>query len=150
MNMAQTKRVLSFLLCAVLIAAMALSMMGCNEQKKEGGDTATAAVAPNGENELGQGNTTFTFAVTDKDGNTNTFLIHTDKETVGEALMEHGLLQGEEGAYGLYVKTVNGITADYDVDKTYWAFYVNGEYAMTGVDVTTVTEGATYAFKVEK
>ena len=36
------------------------------------------------------------------------------------------------------------MTADYDTDKSYWSFYVNGEYAMTGVDGTTVEEGATY------
>ena len=56
----------------------------------------------------------------------------------------------EEGDYGLYVKTVNGVTADYDVDQTYWAFYINGEYASTGVDATSVTAGDTYSFKVEK
>ncbi len=177
MNKTHNIRVLSFLLCAVLIAAMALGMMGCNEQPKtNGGDTTptTTAVTNDGEttstttamtndgettptttattndNELGQGAVTFTFTVTDKEGNSTEFIIHTDKAVVGEALMEHGLVQGEEGAYGLYVKTVNGITADYDVDKTYWAFYVNGEYAMTGVDKTAVTEGASYAFKVEK
>ena len=48
------------------------------------------------------------------------------------------------------MKTVNGVTADYDKDGTYWAFYINGEYAMSGVDTTAVEEGATYAFKVEK
>ena len=58
--------------------------------------------------------------------------------------------EGEDGQYGLYVKTVNGITADYDVDGTYWAFYINGEYAMSGVDVTDIAAGSTYAFKVEK
>ena len=41
-------------------------------------------------------------------------------------------------------------TADYDVDQTYWAFYVNGEYASTGVDSTKIEEGAAYSFKVEK
>ncbi len=73
-----------------------------------------------------------------------TFTIKTDKDTVGAALMEHDLITGEEGQYGLYVKAVNGITADYDVDQTYWAFYIGGEYAMTGVDTTEITEGATY------
>ena len=51
--------------------------------------------------------------------------------------------------YGLYVKEVNGITADYDVDGTYWAFYINDEYASTGVDSTNITEGDNYSFKVE-
>ena len=71
--------------------------------------------------------------VVDKEGTETSFEIHTDKKMVGEALQECGLLEGEDGPYGLYVKTVNGITADYDVDQTYWAFYINGEYAMTGV-----------------
>ena len=43
-----------------------------------------------------------------------------------------------------------GITADYDVDQTYWAFYVNGEYAMTGVDSTAIEEGVAYSLKIEK
>ena len=58
--------------------------------------------------------------------------------------MEHGLIAGEEGDYGLYVKVVNGITADYDVDQSYWAFYIDGDYAMSGVDTTAITEGVTY------
>lgn len=99
---------------------------------------------------LGEGQTVFSFNVTDADGNETNFEIHTDKETVGEALLELNLIAGEDSEYGLYVKTVNGITADYDKDQTYWAFYVNGEYAQTGVDATNVTAGDTYSFKVEK
>lgn len=79
-----------------------------------------------------------------------TFTIHTDKDTVGEALLEHELIDGEDGAYGLYVKKVNGITADYDVDQSYWAFYINGEYAMTGVDMTEIVEGDTYRLEYAK
>ena len=60
------------------------------------------------------------------------------------------MIAGEDAEYGLYVKTVNGITAEYEVDGTYWAFYINGEYGMTGVDQTAVEEGASYSFKVEK
>ena len=87
--------------------------------------------------------------MTDKDGKETQFEIHTDKESVGEALQELGLIDGEEGEYGLFVKTVNGITADYDADGVYWAFYINGEYANSGIDVTKITEGDSYALKVE-
>ena len=73
-----------------------------------------------------------------------TFTIHTDAETVGAALLEHDLIAGDAGQYGMYVKVVNGITADYDVDQSYWAFYINGEMAMTGVDLTPIHEGETY------
>lgn len=57
--------------------------------------------------------------------------------------------EGEDSEYGLYVKTVNGVTVDYDQDGKYWAFYVDGEYAATGVDSTDITAGATYTFKAE-
>ena len=100
-------------------------------------------------NVLGEGETQFPFTVVDQEGEETLFEIHTDKETVGEALQDAGLIEGEEGEYGLFVKTVNGITADYDKDGVYWAFYVNGEYAAEGVDSTKITEGDAYAFKVE-
>ena len=86
----------------------------------------------------------------DKDGKETKFEIHTDKTTVGEALLELGLIEGDMGDYGLYVKKVNGITAEYEVDGTYWAFYVGNSYGMTGVDMTDIEPGATYAFKVSK
>ena len=99
--------------------------------------------------ELGSGAKTVVVEVKAED-QLVTFTIKTDKDTVGAALLEHGLIAGEEGAYGLYVKQVNGITADYDVDQTYWSFYINGEYAMTGVDTTEITEGATYRLEYTK
>ena len=138
----------------VLIVAMALSTVGCNGSKDSGaapgdaGAQAGAEVQREG-GELGEGSKEFALTVTDKDGNETQFEIHTDKETVGEALQELNLIDGEEGEYGLFVKTVNGITADYDADGVYWAFYVNGEYAASGVDVTQITEGDSYALKVE-
>ena len=98
---------------------------------------------------FGEGKTTFTVIVK-ADGQSVTFTIKTDKKTVGEALMEHDLLAGEEGAYGLYVKKVNGITADYDKDQTYWALYIDGEYAMSGVDTTDVDEGTVYTLERTK
>ncbi len=105
--------------------------------------------APDEDNILGNGNTTFSFIVVEGGGKETTYQIYTDKRTVGDALLELDLIAGEQGVYGLYVKTVNGITVDYDKDGKYWAFYVNGEYATTGVDNTDIVEGATYSFKVE-
>ncbi len=93
--------------------------------------------------ELGSGTKTQTVAVEAGD-TTVTFIVHTDKDTVGDALLEHDLIAGDESDYGLYVKAVNGITADYDVDQSYWAFYIGDEYAMTGVDATAVEEGVAY------
>lgn len=149
MQKTKFRRILSVILCVVLIAAMALFTNGCTDEKTPEA-TEKAATASDSVRELGEGEKSFDFTVTDADGNETHFKIHTDKTVVGEALQELGLLDGEEGPYGLYVKTVNGITYDYDTHGRYWAFYVNGEYAVTGVDVTEIEENATYSFKAEK
>lgn len=148
---------LSLILCIVLIAAMALFTTGCNDNTSTEETTKTTQEATtagdtqdSGVTVLGEGATEFFFNVTDNAGKETKFEIHTDKTVVGDALIELELISGEAGDYGLYVKQVNGITADYDVDGTYWAFYINGEYAMTGVDATDITKGATYSFKVEQ
>ena len=99
--------------------------------------------------EFGEGAKTIDVAIK-VDEQTVKFTIHTDKDTVGAALMEHDLIAGEDGAYGLYIKVVNGITADYDVDQSYWAFYENGDFAMTGVDSTIIEEGAVYSLVYTK
>ena len=91
----------------------------------------------------------FTVVVADLEGKETTFEYTSDKATVGEALIAEGLIEGHETEYGLYVDSVNGVALDWDKDGKYWAFYIDGEYAMTGVDATEITEGATYTFKPE-
>lgn len=138
---------LSLILCIVLIAAMALFTVGCNDNSSTGGNEIpeTSAVTV-----LGEGENMFYFNVNGKEGEQSNFEIHTDETVVGEALVKLELISGDAGEYGLYVKEVNGIRADYDKDGTYWAFYINGEYAMTGVDKTDITQGYTYSLRIEK
>ena len=144
--MKQTKcfnKVLSAVLCLALIAAMALTFTACSD------NNPVVAVLTDG-GTLGEGTVSFTVEVVDKNGNKIVGTINTDEKTVGDALAAVELVQGEQGAYGLYIKTVNGITADYDADKTYWAFYIDGQYAQAGIDQTDVAAGAVYSFKVER
>ena len=143
MKMTNKTNLLSLFLCVVLIAAMALLTTACDNINLKFWETTSGTETP-----VEKKN--FTFIVVDKDGNETSLAITTDKATVGDALLSEGLIEGDEGAYGLYVKKVNGIVADYDIDQTYWAFYINGEYAMTGVDKTEIVNGSTYSFKVEK
>ena len=93
--------------------------------------------------------TSFTVVTTDLNRKETTHKIKTDAATVGEALVEEGLIKGHDTEYGLYVDEVNGIALDWDKDGKYWAFYINGEYAQTGVDTTNVEDGAVYTFKPE-
>ena len=138
------KRLLSLLLVFVLIAAAALT--GCSGAPTE----TTAPTAPDGAvTELGEGSKTFELTVEDKEGVIHSYRIHTDEEMVGFALIEHELIEGEEGPYGMYIKSVLGQTLDYETDGMYWAFYVNGEYALTGVDQTPIQADTAYLLKAE-
>ena len=123
-------------LMAFIILAILIFMAGCGKENEASDD--------------GTQTKNFTLVVTDKEGEETTFNISTQKKTVGEALFDEKLIEGEEGEYGLYVTKVNGIEAIYEDDGTYWAFYINGEYAVTGVDSTDVEDGAEYALKAEK
>lgn len=92
---------------------------------------------------LGTGENTFVVTV-EAGGQSVEFTIKTDKTVVGDALKEHNLIDGEEGPYGLYVKVVNGIEADYDKDQSYWSFEKDGEAMLTGVDSTELKNGDRY------
>lgn len=134
----------------VLLAVMVLLVSLLGGCAKEATPTEAADLTfDTAETDFGTGASAFTFEVTNTEGTTKSFTVHTDETVVGKALLDAGLIAGEDSDYGLYVKTVMGITLDYDTDGKYWAFYVDGAYAATGVDQTELTAGSTYAFRAE-
>ena len=138
------KRTVITKLSILLVIFMAISLASCDYFIRRNLPEIWQDATYVQDTELGEGSKTFTFVVQVEE-NIVTFTIHTDAETVGKALLDLGLIEGEDSQWGLYVKKVNGMLADYDVDGTYWAFYENGEYA-NGVDATNVTDGYTYSF----
>ena len=138
------KKLLSLVLAFVLTAALALT--GCSGKPAE---TTEAPQSGGAVTVLGEGAKSFELTIVDKEGVTHPYMIHTDEEMVGYALIEHKLIEGEQGQYGMYIQSVLGQVLDYETDGMYWAFYVNGEYAMTGVDQTPVTADTSYMLKAE-
>ena len=134
------------LLCALCLASM---LLGAACGAGEPAPTASAAVTADGDT-LGRGEKSFALTIADAEGAEITVTVNTDAEFLGDALLACGLIEGEEGPYGLYIKAVNGLWADYDTDGTYWAFYENGELALTGVASAPVQDGGAYALRVEK
>ena len=153
---------LSSFLTLMLIAAACLALTSC-EEAPEGGSSspssngssvsdASAEETPSdaeGPVSVGEGDIEFLFTVTFLDGSTEEYSVFTDKQYVGEALQDAGLISGTQGQYGLYVDTVCGEKHVFEDDGKYWAFYIDGEYAMTGVDLTEVAAGTLYEFKAE-
>ena len=134
------KTIKSFVSC-VLMLAFILTLVACQKGVDVKGLWEKATYTK--DTTFGNGATTVMVEVKVEDQSV-TFTIKTDKTTLGEALMEHDLIAGDQGQFGLYVKVVNGITADYDIDRSYWAFNKNGEMMLTGVDMTNIADGEHY------
>ena len=141
------KKTIKSTISAILIVVCLFTLAACGNTVDKAGLWESATYLK--DTEFGEGAKTVVVEVKAAE-QTVTFTINTDKKTVGDALLEHDLIDGDESEYGLYVKVVNGITADYDVDKSYWAFYVNGEYASSGVDTTEIDESAKYQLAYTK
>ena len=155
MKKTNNKSLLSVILSFVLIAVIALTMFGCTGNKNADTTTTEATVQTTEATSpivIGEGEVQISFSVTHKDGTTKDFTVNTSKDTatVGEALQKAGLIAGDMGDYGLYVKTVDGETLDYNTDGMYWAFYENGAYGAKGVDQTSIDTTVKYEFKAEK
>ena len=88
-----------------------------------------------------------TIEVTDNNEQTTSYNVNTDAEYLSEVFDEIDdlVVEGTTSEYGLYIDTVNGVTADFNVDGAYWAIYVNGDYGMYGADQQPVTDGDTYS-----
>ncbi len=99
--------------------------------------------------EIGEGDTKIEVEV-EAESKKITLTVNTNAETLADALLENSLIEGEDGQYGIYIKVVNGIRADYDKDKKYWGLYKNGEYLMSGADTTPIADGEHYEFVYSK
>ena len=117
----------------MLVLVMVLTLTACSTKK----EPAAEAVS-------------FKVIVTDLEGNESSFQYTSNAASVGDALVAEGLVVGHEASYGLYVDSVNGIAADWDNDQTYWAFYINGAYATTGIGDTPITADTTYNLTLSK
>ena len=99
-----------------------------------------------------EGSKNITIEVVDSAGASTVYELKTDAQYLRQAMEEaEGLeFSGTESDYGLMVSTVNGETADYSVDASYWGFYVNGEYCNYGIDTQPVEDGDAFQIVYSK
>ena len=137
------KKVIKSSVSILLAFVFVICLASCGAQVEKEGLWENATYLK--DTELGKGAKTAVVEV--KAGEQSvTFTVHTDEEMLGAALTQHNLIEGKDG---LYTK-VNGMVADYNVDQSYWAFYVDGEMAMVGMDDSPITEGAVYSLVYTK
>jgi len=143
------RRTVAILAALLLLAALA----ACGQGGDEAGTTATtaamveASTAYEVPEPLGEGSKSFRVYVLPMHGDAKVYTVHSDHIYLGDALLELGLIEGEESSMGLMVSVVDGIRADYELDGAWWRFAVNWEDALIGVSQVTIEEGATYIFE---
>ncbi len=81
--------------------------------------------------------------VVHKDTSIKNFTFHTDREYLGELLTDENLASGETGAYGMFITTVDGETAD-ESNQEWWCITKNREMLNTSADQTPIADGDTY------
>ncbi len=126
--MKNKKALLGIVAVVLIVAIMAVAYLATRPETTEGGKSLTVDIVHS-------------------DGTTNTVTVNTDAEYVGEALLEEGIIEGEQFELGLYITKVDGEEAVYENDGAYWAFYMDGVYATTGIDVTPIEDGVSYSIE---
>jgi len=128
-----------------LIFALVFSLCGCAVfSSRENTQQQIAQLNPSETADETAAKMAFTVIVIHKDGSEKTFTFETNEKYVGPVLTEAGLLEGNDGPYGLEITVVDGEKAVYAEDGAYWAVYEGEEYALQGIDTTPVKEGQVY------
>lgn len=119
------KKILWVIIAVLLVAALAVAYF---------------LTRPSGNDDLKD----FTLVIVHKDGVEKKMEMRSDAEFLGPVLQEKGIIEGDMGDYGLYIKKVDGEKAVFEEDGAYWAFYVGDAYAPLGIDQTPIEAGVTY------
>lgn len=128
------RKILSFALILLMLCCMASCVFSTGEDPKPAPKPLTEPDSIN-----------IKIVVIDNEGGTTEFPLDTTASTLREAADEIHLLEGDETEYGLFIKTVNGITVNPD-NEEWWCITKKGETVMTGVDITPIADGDIYEF----
>ncbi len=120
---------------SVILCALVLTSCGAKQSAPSSTQAKTEAKAK-----------TITVVVIDKEGKAEDFTFETEKDNLADALLERDFISGDNGEYGIYIKTVNGIRADYDLDNAYWSISKGGEALTTGANDVIIADGEQYEF----
>lgn len=136
------KRIITLSVAIFTLLALVLSLAACNTVDAEG---VWESATYRRDKSFGNGKTEITVAVEAGESSV-TFTVKTDKTVLADALTEHDIISGEITEFGLSVYTVNGMTANWNTDKAYWALYVGDDYASTGVSFIEIEDGDAFRF----
>ena len=138
------KNLKTTLLALTLILAMLLCFAGCNGEETEEAVGLWKDATYTEDATVGEGSKTINCSI-EQGGKVITVTVKTDKAKLGDALFECGLINDPS-----FFDTWNGMKADWEADKAYWAFYIDGVMASVGVDSVEIHGGERYGFVYTK
>lgn len=77
------------------------------------------------------------------DGTTREFPLQTEKEFLGEALVEGGVVENNQTEFGLFIVTADGETAD-ESEQEWWSISKDGVSLQLGADTQPIADGEQY------
>ncbi len=89
------------------------------------------------------GDKQITVEVVHGDGSSKDFDLKTQEEYLGPVLVAEGVVEDNQGAYGLYILTADGETAN-EANQEWWQVTKDGEKLNTGADSTPIADGEHY------
>ena len=92
--------------------------------------------APTGET----GAKTVTVQVIHSDSTSRDFTVETEEAYLGPVLVSEGVVEDNQGPYGLYFFTADGETADEGAQE-WWKLTKDGEMVNTSADATPIADG---------
>ena len=129
--MKNKKMILAILALVVVIGILAAVYMGNRPAAVEGAKQVTIRIIH-------------------KDGTEKKLEYDTDAEFLADLLLEKELVTGYSSEeYGFTIESVDGVTADWNVDGAYWALYEGEEYATTSAAGIVLTDGGVYKLVYE-
>lgn len=139
-------RTVCIFLCLLLLVGFA----ACNPSKQTDDSTTPKTDSATGATEIGEGSRSFRVDVTDKDGKTVSYLVHTNELYVAQALADVGLITCDFLSFGVLIKSANGIPVDFETDKAFWGFYIDGVFADEShrIDQEEITDNSNVVYSL--
>ena len=91
-----------------------------------------------------EGAKNITVTVVHKDKTEKVFPVNTDEEYLAPVLVSEGIVEDNQGDYGLYILVADGELADYNADGGWWAVYEGDTQATVGASELVIKDGGSY------
>ena len=118
--------IILIIVLAVIVSALGIVFLSALSEKNEIGTEKTITVT------VDYGN-----------GTSDEYTLKTEAKFLDDALKENKMIEGENGSYGMFITTVNGVKANPD-QKQWWKVTKSGEQLLTGVSSIEISDSDKY------